>query len=275
MTAVRHLPDVGTPALRDALEGKGPQRRPQKRSDRRLGEVAEAVWGGYCRLQMPFNRALGVRETLAGHRLGALERGGGGQCIPCPPPPPPPHTRDPCSSRPPTRCRTGRPNISPGFTRGTRPLCVRWGVSVRPDRRAPAPALFHCGLPHIRVWLSPVCRACSSPRRTQVCVARVPARCECARACPAHARHSQCCPSGNWQDLALGGNVTHDVAHRIVAKFCGEKSNPRAEHTTYAHALRVEDASSRACVWVYERGKCNGSLVLGCLSTGAVGEGLQ
>ena len=34
----------------DALQGNGPQRRPQKRLDRRLEEVAEAVGGGYCRL---------------------------------------------------------------------------------------------------------------------------------------------------------------------------------------------------------------------------------
>ena len=46
------------PPPRDALEGKGPQRRPQRRSGRRLEEVAKAVGGGYCRLQM--------------HRLGAL-----------------------------------------------------------------------------------------------------------------------------------------------------------------------------------------------------------
>ena len=38
--------------------------------------VAEAVGGGYCRLQMPLTLALGVRETVAGHRLGALEGGG-------------------------------------------------------------------------------------------------------------------------------------------------------------------------------------------------------
>ena len=38
-------------------------------------EVAKAVWGGYCRLQMPLRLALGV---WAGHRLGALEGGGGG-----------------------------------------------------------------------------------------------------------------------------------------------------------------------------------------------------
>ena len=59
---------------RDALEGKGP-RRPQKRLDRRLVEVAKAVGSGYCRLQVPLKPALGVRETVARHRLGA--RGGG------------------------------------------------------------------------------------------------------------------------------------------------------------------------------------------------------
>ena len=35
---------------RDALERKGPQRRPQKRLGRRLEEIAKAVGGGYCRL---------------------------------------------------------------------------------------------------------------------------------------------------------------------------------------------------------------------------------
>ena len=35
---------------REALEGKGPQRRPQRRFYRRLEEVAEAVGGSYkCR----------------------------------------------------------------------------------------------------------------------------------------------------------------------------------------------------------------------------------
>ena len=62
---------------RDALEGKGPWRRPQKRLDRRLEEVAKAVGGGYCRPQMPLKLALGVRETVAGHKLGALEGGAG------------------------------------------------------------------------------------------------------------------------------------------------------------------------------------------------------
>ena len=51
--------------------------RPQKRLGRRLEEAAKAVGGGYCRLQMPLKLALGVRGTVAGHRLGALEGGGG------------------------------------------------------------------------------------------------------------------------------------------------------------------------------------------------------
>ena len=71
------------PPIRDALEGQGPQRWPQKRLDRRLEEVAKAVGGGYCRLQMPLSLALGVRETVAGHRLGTLE-GGGGVTAPLP-----------------------------------------------------------------------------------------------------------------------------------------------------------------------------------------------
>ena len=58
--------------FRDASEGKGPQRRPQMRLDRLLEEVAKAVGGGYCRLQMPLRLALGVRETAAGHALAAL-----------------------------------------------------------------------------------------------------------------------------------------------------------------------------------------------------------
>ena len=51
----------------------------------RLEEVAKAVGGGYCRLQMPLKLALGVRGTAAGHRLGALKGTGG-------PPPHPMHS---------------------------------------------------------------------------------------------------------------------------------------------------------------------------------------
>ena len=66
--------------VRDASEGEGPQRRPQQRLGRRLEEVAKAVGGGYCRLQMPLQLALANRGTVAGRRL---------------PPPPPPPTRRP------------------------------------------------------------------------------------------------------------------------------------------------------------------------------------
>ena len=62
-----------TPSPRGALEGKGPQRWPRKRLGRRLEEVAKAVRGGYCRLQMPLKLARAVRGTVAGHRLGSLE----------------------------------------------------------------------------------------------------------------------------------------------------------------------------------------------------------
>ena len=44
--------------------------------------VAEAVGGGYCRLRMPLRLALGVRGTVAGPRLGALEGAGGGGYLP-------------------------------------------------------------------------------------------------------------------------------------------------------------------------------------------------
>ena len=86
-----HQPPPPRPS-RDASEGKGPRIRPQKRFDRRLEEVAKAVWGGYCRLQMPLRPALGVRGTVAGRRLGAVEGRGGTpppfQYIPRTPPPP-------------------------------------------------------------------------------------------------------------------------------------------------------------------------------------------
>ena len=61
---------------RGAVEGEGPQRRPRRRLGRRLEEVAEAVGGGYCRLQTPMKPALAVGGTVAGHRLGALDGGG-------------------------------------------------------------------------------------------------------------------------------------------------------------------------------------------------------
>ena len=68
---------------RDALEGKAPQRRPQKRLDGRSEEVAKAVGGDYCRLQMPLTLALGVRGQWLGigwgpWRGGCLAQGLGG-----------------------------------------------------------------------------------------------------------------------------------------------------------------------------------------------------
>ena len=85
--SVRHLwqPLLNPPPPpRTALEEKGPQRRPQKRLDRRLEEVVKAVRGGYCRLQIPLKPALGIRQTVAGHRLGALEDGpSSGWCTVC------------------------------------------------------------------------------------------------------------------------------------------------------------------------------------------------
>ena len=61
--------------IRDALEGKGLQSWPPKQLDRRLEQVAKAG-GRYC--QLPLKLAFTVRETVVGHRLGALEVGGGG-----------------------------------------------------------------------------------------------------------------------------------------------------------------------------------------------------
>ena len=92
-------PGLRRGAARDALEGKVPHRRPQKRLDRRLEEVAKAVGGGYCRLQMPLSLALAIGETVAGRRLGALEGGGGL------PPPLPMHPWVP----PPVSAPTGDP----------------------------------------------------------------------------------------------------------------------------------------------------------------------
>ena len=75
--------------------GGASQRRSQERLGRRLEGVAEAVGGGYCRLQMQLNPAVGVRGAVAGHRQNALERGGGI----------PPLPMHPCVCG---LCRTGR-----------------------------------------------------------------------------------------------------------------------------------------------------------------------
>ena len=58
--------------------GSGTIAWPQRQLDRRLEEAAEAVGGVYRRSQMPLKLALALRGTVAGHRLGPLEGGGGG-----------------------------------------------------------------------------------------------------------------------------------------------------------------------------------------------------
>ena len=55
-----------------------------------VGGGSKAVRGGFCQLQMPVKLAVAVRETVAGHRLGALERGGV----------PPPLSMHPCCAGP-------------------------------------------------------------------------------------------------------------------------------------------------------------------------------
>ena len=66
---------------------KGGPRSGQTGGWRRL---PKRLGGGYCRLQMPLRLALGVRGTVAGRRLGALEEeGGGAPPVPMRPPPPP------------------------------------------------------------------------------------------------------------------------------------------------------------------------------------------
>ena len=123
---------------RDALEGKGPQRRPQQRLGRLLEEVAKAVGGGYCRLQMPLSPAfVAVRGTVAGHRLGALGGGGGGV-----PPSPPMHPwprgsrseRGAHGARGQTRARGLKVRRSPGLSRRVRRerLCL---ICEAPRRR--------------------------------------------------------------------------------------------------------------------------------------------
>eukprot|EP00670_Eutreptiella_braarudii_P029699 CAMPEP_0174378998 /NCGR_PEP_ID=MMETSP0811_2-20130205/122418_1 /TAXON_ID=73025 ORGANISM="Eutreptiella gymnastica-like, Strain CCMP1594" /NCGR_SAMPLE_ID=MMETSP0811_2 /ASSEMBLY_ACC=CAM_ASM_000667 /LENGTH=75 /DNA_ID=CAMNT_0015531387 /DNA_START=556 /DNA_END=781 /DNA_ORIENTATION=+ len=52
-TAAHRKGEGASAALcRGPLEGKGPQRRSQQQLHRWLEEVANAVGGGYCRLQM-------------------------------------------------------------------------------------------------------------------------------------------------------------------------------------------------------------------------------
>ena len=111
-----------------------------------MEEVAKAVGGGYCRLQMPFKLALAGRGTVTGHRLGALEGGGGAglppfQCTPGPGPSVHTLPRDPGAPVPCGRAHavtwgmghTPRRLKRPGY----RPQDAKMGVGVpsRPARR--------------------------------------------------------------------------------------------------------------------------------------------
>ena len=72
LTRPRGSPKGGT-RLQECTTREGPQRS----FDRRLEEVATAVGGSYCRLQMPLKLAFGVWETVARHRLGPWKGGRG------------------------------------------------------------------------------------------------------------------------------------------------------------------------------------------------------
>ena len=121
------------------FEGEGTSEGALEAVRQAVGAGCAAVGGGYCRLRLPLELALGVRETVAGHRLGALEKGGGGYLHPLPmhhpPPPPPPQPSD---WRLPMSCPRG--------PQGGMCSCIAvqvpsWGPSrrCRPSTRTPWP----------------------------------------------------------------------------------------------------------------------------------------
>ena len=115
---------------RDAADGKGLRRRPQRRLVRRLEEVAEAVGGGYCRLQMPLRLALGVRGTVAPVR--------GPERV--------------LSVRRPIEKRTGPPTTPPPFctTPSHRPRGVLWGWRADCPEDVARSWVTHCAPPRRR-----------------------------------------------------------------------------------------------------------------------------
>ena len=60
MLASVALAGGGGACVPSAAGGSRGQRRPQRQLGRRLEEVAKAVGGGYCRLQIPLKLALGA-----------------------------------------------------------------------------------------------------------------------------------------------------------------------------------------------------------------------
>ena len=210
------------PPPRDALERKGPQRLPQRLPQsglhRRLEEGAKAVGGRYCRLQMPLKLALGVRETVAGQRLGALEGGGGGGVRP----------QRPAESSDPTQHAKGRTGDCPRPRKETttrRNVTQGGGVqggTSPPLQCIPAP---HGGDPDFRSGKNEIYR-----RRNRIApvlvhnllgsgapahllssntrVTRPPLECACLRAGPRTAQ----CPGGTPAAAVAG--VARAMDHR-------------------------------------------------------------
>ena len=99
------------PCRQGCIRREGAEGWPQKQLDRRLEEVAKAVGGGYCRLQMPLKTALGARKTVLGVGW-APWRGAG---VPSPLP-----------MHPTSSCRLGRVDLPGGFTAVASVLAGWW-----------------------------------------------------------------------------------------------------------------------------------------------------
>ena len=132
--------------VRDALEAKAPPRQPQQPLDKRLEEVFKAVAGGYRGRDMPSKLALAVRETVAGHRLGALEGGGGA---------PPPLPVQPWGSGEGGGGAGGHvntPKTRPS-QKPVRPVLLRVGVAEDGiDRRTNGPPLSPMQMLQMGIW---------------------------------------------------------------------------------------------------------------------------
>ena len=113
-------PSSGAGPIQGCIRRKGASEAAPK-AVRQAVEVAKAVGGGYCRLQMPLKLAFAVSGTVAGHGLCALRGGGGGV-----PPPLPMHS-------------AVRPAVSGLFVKRLRsahpPFGVRHGIGA--DRGLP------------------------------------------------------------------------------------------------------------------------------------------
>ena len=155
-------------------EGEGSQRRPQQRLGGQLEEVAKAVGGGYCRLQMLLRPALAVRGTVAGHRPGALKKG-----VP-PPPPFPMHRCPPPSTAPAPSSRCAPPPLVHSPCPVLQSHSLRIATCGRCTTPPPMGPKAHSLGPHVTPTPT------GARRPGSVCVGR---RC---------LRPSCCCPEGLW-----------------------------------------------------------------------------